>query len=514
MSQPQLNPFLWYRLTTDNLPGVCLDVVNDGTAHTEGKLQMSPTGVYTGQRWQVLPPPEGSFCMRTSYTGTDMLLCFQRLDAHLTCQTNVREASVRWQLEPVRGEGARFTSRFRIRAESANIQQGHYLTTEVDSTWFNAQRLRLRLRSAGTAQDWHFTVIKPVDLPEYLIASPVSPTQGHGWTNVRTSEGESSAGGVSMFTDRPGEVEDVIQRLQVRRPALGWAYKLDQTRRNLVYLDIHRLRWVTRATSSRSLLSGTANLLVFSVAPPPDPRRQCARVSPHLSFVNGASTTVVDVSAGFCRSRLLNSTDGVCATDRTAAGLSLEPLSLSEQSDAYYTSSALLSHQSGGHGLEYVFVVRPNTRLFKVNDIDELEVSDVARWICRSHDDQTAFVVDPSCLRMYQEILLPPNFVWCSRGIDFDFRSNETIPVHTISILGHGGHAIVDKVLCRGRILARKEMRTNQRIPVSVATREVKALERIQEHHHIIKIIGSYTQHYTMGLLMHSAAECDLRAAL
>src|SRR2546421_9794865 len=92
------SPFTWYRLSINGLPGVCLDVINDGHAHEDGKLQMAPIGNYSGQHWQFLPSPEGSYCLRTMYTGTDMFLHYNYdHDPHLTRET--AKLGARWYLK-------------------------------------------------------------------------------------------------------------------------------------------------------------------------------------------------------------------------------------------------------------------------------------------------------------------------------------------------------------------------------------------------------------------------------
>ncbi|OCL01297.1 hypothetical protein AOQ84DRAFT_306992 [Glonium stellatum] len=89
MAANTINSCTWYRFTLVHRPGFSLDIINDGDAHEDGKLQIAPTGCYTGQHWQLIPSLSGQYRLRTWYTGPDMYLDVRSendLDPHLTSE--------------------------------------------------------------------------------------------------------------------------------------------------------------------------------------------------------------------------------------------------------------------------------------------------------------------------------------------------------------------------------------------------------------------------------------------
>jgi hypothetical protein len=74
-------PYQWYRLTnTFTGPTLSLDVVNDAGQASSGQLQMSTSGNYTGQYWQLIPyPPSSSstYALFTKFLGVT-----KRLDVY------------------------------------------------------------------------------------------------------------------------------------------------------------------------------------------------------------------------------------------------------------------------------------------------------------------------------------------------------------------------------------------------------------------------------------------------
>lgn len=63
-------------------------------------------------------------------------------------------------------------------------------------------------------------------------------------------------------------------------------------------------------------------------------------------------------------------------------------------------------------------------------------------------------------------------------------------------------------------MLDRKQIQISYPPGRSAALEEMEAIKKAQEHAHVIKIIGSYTQGDTVGILPHPVAECDLKTAL
>jgi hypothetical protein len=207
------NPFNWYRLSIRNLPGVCLDVINDGTAHEQGKLQMAPVGNFSGQHWQFLPALDGSFCMRTMYTGTDMLLSAGDDDVRLTREPE-RDGK-RWYLEHVYDhESAPFRLRLGLLAASNQC----YLTPCPTPGWFNNQRLHAKTLGNPSEQqtEWTITIIGPISIPEFVLSPPVTiPTTETSWTNVI---GLSSGSGCSLLRS----TSSLPDADPPQCPILGW----------------------------------------------------------------------------------------------------------------------------------------------------------------------------------------------------------------------------------------------------------------------------------------------------
>jgi serine/threonine protein kinase len=117
-----------------------------------------------------------------------------------------------------------------------------------------------------------------------------------------------------------------------------------------------------------------------------------------------------------------------------------------------------------------------------------------------------------------QDDRLPPklskDFIWSLSGTKHvKYSANQQFEGETATVgrsghLGSGGFGSVDVVVCKRRILARKQMHSNK---VDAETqREARILEGII-HRHIIQLIGSYTQRSRFYLLLHPVAECNLK---
>jgi serine/threonine protein kinase len=117
-----------------------------------------------------------------------------------------------------------------------------------------------------------------------------------------------------------------------------------------------------------------------------------------------------------------------------------------------------------------------------------------------------------------QDDRLPPklskDFIWSLSGTKHvKYSANQQFEGETATVgrsghLGSGGFGSVDVVVCKCRILARKQMHSNK---VDAETqREARILEGII-HRHIIQLIGSYTQRSRFYLLLHPVAECNLK---
>lgn len=100
------------------------------------------------------------------------------------------------------------------------------------------------------------------------------------------------------------------------------------------------------------------------------------------------------------------------------------------------------------------------------------------------------------------------------------FTKDEPLPFQTVSILGSGGFGQVDKVISKltNKEYARKRIRREKlfrqtRESMKSFTAELEILKRL-DHHHVVKIVGSYTDPNYLGLIMSPVAHCDLAAYL
>ncbi|KAF2257866.1 kinase-like protein [Lojkania enalia] len=96
------------------------------------------------------------------------------------------------------------------------------------------------------------------------------------------------------------------------------------------------------------------------------------------------------------------------------------------------------------------------------------------------------------------------------------FADHEQIPFEPISLLGFGGFAQVEKVVCKldGNEYARKRIRRDisfkkTRTSMKSFITELDILKKL-DHHHIVKLVGSYTDPSYLVLLMSPVADCNL----
>lgn len=101
---PDDGPFdsrTWYRLT-NTFQGHSLDVVNDGAGNVDGLIQMSPTGNFSGQFWQIVPSGgAGTFALRTLFLGASRQLDVfgdDKLKPHLATVGNF--SGQFWKIQP------------------------------------------------------------------------------------------------------------------------------------------------------------------------------------------------------------------------------------------------------------------------------------------------------------------------------------------------------------------------------------------------------------------------------
>ena len=98
--------------------------------------------------------------------------------------------------------------------------------------------------------------------------------------------------------------------------------------------------------------------------------------------------------------------------------------------------------------------------------------------------------------------------------------SSEDLPFRVLEELGQGGFGSVDKiesllsfnVYARKRIHRRRNFKGNQQV-IADFERELATLQRIS-HRHIIELVGSYSDHKFVGLIMSPVCESDLEMYL
>jgi serine/threonine protein kinase len=107
---------------------------------------------------------------------------------------------------------------------------------------------------------------------------------------------------------------------------------------------------------------------------------------------------------------------------------------------------------------------------------------------------------------------LPPRWEnWHDKGSHIDFSSHEQPQLQEVRYLGRGASAIVYETRCKGIALACKKIYCRNRVEVNKykSGAEIEILKKL-EHHHIVKLIGTYTHQNVMGLLLWPVAVCDL----
>ncbi|KAF2501227.1 kinase-like protein [Lophium mytilinum] len=101
---------------------------------------------------------------------------------------------------------------------------------------------------------------------------------------------------------------------------------------------------------------------------------------------------------------------------------------------------------------------------------------------------------------------------WSGRGSHVDFGPNEKVPLEQGRFLGHGVMGGVYETHCKGVAVAWKRRYCRKKI-TDAEMREISILKKLS-HHHIIQLVGTYTQPSTrgqfLGLLLWPVAICDL----
>ena len=107
------------------------------------------------------------------------------------------------------------------------------------------------------------------------------------------------------------------------------------------------------------------------------------------------------------------------------------------------------------------------------------------------------------------------------QGQHYHFEQGESLPFEPFGVLGSGGFGQVDKVIsrislkehARKRVLRSAAFRGPRREATRRFISEIQILKRLQ-HHHIVRLVGSYTDQKYVALIMYPIAQMDLSAYL
>ncbi|ORY17261.1 kinase-like domain-containing protein [Clohesyomyces aquaticus] len=101
---------------------------------------------------------------------------------------------------------------------------------------------------------------------------------------------------------------------------------------------------------------------------------------------------------------------------------------------------------------------------------------------------------------------------WCDRGFHVDFDRSEKEPLVQLRFLGQGLNGPVYETRCKGVSLAWKKKFKRRGIGAR-EKREISIMTKLS-HHHITKLVGTYTAGKFFGLLIWPVAVCDLATLL
>jgi serine/threonine protein kinase len=110
------------------------------------------------------------------------------------------------------------------------------------------------------------------------------------------------------------------------------------------------------------------------------------------------------------------------------------------------------------------------------------------------------------------QLLLSVRDNWSGRGSHATFMPKEIIPLEIGRTLGYGANGEVVEATCNGVKLALKKIYCRHRNQ-TVQMKEIEVLKNTK-HHHVVKLVGTYTQTPYLGLLIWPVARCDLSMIL
>ena len=96
------------------------------------------------------------------------------------------------------------------------------------------------------------------------------------------------------------------------------------------------------------------------------------------------------------------------------------------------------------------------------------------------------------------------------KGNHVEFAPDETVPLQVGRQLGRGAQGDVHEARCQGTAVAVKRRRLSRKTEFRPFKKEMKNLQRVSGHRHIIKIVGSFVQDRIIGIILWPVAVCDL----
>lgn len=104
---------------------------------------------------------------------------------------------------------------------------------------------------------------------------------------------------------------------------------------------------------------------------------------------------------------------------------------------------------------------------------------------------------------------------WSARGNHVEFKRREDIPLVTHEVLGSGGYAVVQKVVCKindERPLAQKIIK-DYRPGLEAIMSEVKHIQCLR-HQHLIQLVGTYALGWDLHILLFPVGQWNLKSFL
>lgn len=104
---------------------------------------------------------------------------------------------------------------------------------------------------------------------------------------------------------------------------------------------------------------------------------------------------------------------------------------------------------------------------------------------------------------------LPDSFTWSERGTVCEYVRQEKLPIREGKLIHSSKSTRIDIIRCKGILLIRKQNIRSGKMTRGELQSETKILGALN-HHHVVKLVGSYTQGKVVGMLLHPVADSDL----